>query len=126
MLGAKRVGPLLLAAAQFRLGGGQIAQAILPFGFQPASDQPIFGLHGPIAAFGPFRLVACPFYFQPPLRQSRIVVGLELLDREHGRFDGGRRDGFEKGVGHGLLDQPVPPTLRQYTPRPFTRSLPAQ
>ena len=32
------------------------------------------------------------------------MIGLQLLDREHGRFDGGRRDGFEKGVGHGLLD----------------------
>ena len=104
LLGAKRAGPLLLAAAQFRFGGGQIAQTILPFGFQPASDQSVFRLHGPIAAFGPFRFVARPFHFQPPLRQSRVVVGLELFDREPRGFDGGRRDGFEKSVGHGLLD----------------------
>ena len=83
LLGADRAGPLLLAAAQFRLGGGQIAQAILPFGFQSASHQPVFGLHGPIAALGPLRLIAGALHFQPPLRQSRIVVGLQLLDREH-------------------------------------------
>lgn len=32
------------------------------------------------------------------------MIGLELLDREHGCFYGRRRDGFEKSVGHGLLD----------------------
>ena len=105
LLGAKRVGPLLLAAAQFRFGGGQIAQAILPFGFQSAGHQSIFRLYSPISAFGPFRLVARPLHFQPPLRQSRVMVGLELLDREHGGFHGCRRDGFEKSVGHGLLDR---------------------
>ena len=105
LLGANRAGPLLLAAAQFRFGGGQIAQTILPFGFQPASDQPIFGLHGPITALGPLRLVACALHFQTPLRQSRVMVGLELFDREQCGFDRGRRDGLEKSVGHGLLDR---------------------
>ena len=33
------------------------------------------------------------------------MVGLELLDGEHGCFHGSRRDGFEKGVGHGLLNR---------------------
>ncbi len=32
------------------------------------------------------------------------MIRLELLDREHGRFYGRRCDGFEKSVGHGLLD----------------------
>jgi hypothetical protein len=103
-LGANRIGPLLLASAQFCFGGRQIAQAVLPFGFQAASNQPVFRLHGPVSAFRPFRLIMRPFYFQPPLQQSSIVLGLELLDREHGCFDSRRRDGFEKSIGHGLLD----------------------
>src|SRR5207247_5527365 len=45
----------------------------------------------------------------PPLRQSRIVMGLELLPREHGCGYGRRGDGFEKSVGHGLLDYPSAP-----------------
>jgi hypothetical protein len=79
-------------------------QTLLPFGFQAASNQTVFRFHGPVSAFRPFRLITRPFHFQPPLRQSSIVIGLELLGREHGCFCGRRGDGFEKSVGHGLLD----------------------
>ena len=33
------------------------------------------------------------------------MVGLELLDRKQYRVHGGRCDGVEKSVGHGLLDR---------------------
>jgi hypothetical protein len=32
------------------------------------------------------------------------VIGLELLDREHGCGYRRRRDGFQESIGHGLLD----------------------
>ena len=105
LFGTDRAGTLLLATAEFHLGGSQIAQTILPFGFQPASDQPIFRLHCPITAFGPLRFIASTFYFQAPLRQSCIVVGLKLLHGQPSRFDRCRCDGLQKGVGYGLLDQ---------------------
>jgi hypothetical protein len=44
LLGANRIGPLLLAAAQFCFGGGKVMQTLLPFGFQAASNQTVFGI----------------------------------------------------------------------------------
>jgi len=104
LLLVKPARPLLLASAQLRFGGGQIAQAALPLCFQTAGHQPILRLHGTIAALDPFGFVARTFHFQPPLRQSGVVVGLELFDREPHGLHGGRRDGFEKSIGYGLLD----------------------
>ena len=41
LLGANRIGPLLLATAQFCFGGGQIPQAIIPVGSQAASNKAV-------------------------------------------------------------------------------------
>ena len=80
LLSIESFGPLLFAAAQLHLRGGEVAQTLLPFGFQPAGDQPVLGLHGPVTALRALRFVASALHFQPPLRQSRVVVALELLD----------------------------------------------
>ena len=104
LLLVKPAGPLLLASAQLRFGGGQIAQAARPLCFQTAGHQSILRLHRSVAALGPFGFVARPFHFQAPLRQSGVVVGLELFDSEPHGFHGGRRDGFQKRIGYGLLD----------------------
>src|ERR1022692_4979922 len=104
LLRVKPAGPPLLASAQLRLGGGQIAEAALPLCFQTAGHQSILGLHSSVATLGPFGLVARPFHFQAPLRQSGVVVGLELFDSEPHGFHGRRRDGFEKRIGYGFLD----------------------
>ena len=98
---------LLFAAAQFRFGGRQIAQTIFPFRLQAASDEPILRLHGPVAALGPFGFVARPFDFQTPLRQSGIMVGLELFDTEPQGFDRGGSDRLQKGIRHGSAQSPV-------------------
>ena len=105
LLWAERAGPLLLPAAQFRFGRGQIAKPVLPFRFQAAGHESILGVHGSVAAFGAFGFVPRTFHLQTPLRQSRVVVGLELFDSEPHRLYGGRCDRFEKGIGHGLLDR---------------------
>src|ERR1700720_3396219 len=97
--GLSPVGLLLLAAAQFRFSTGQTAEAILPFAFQSACDQPVFRLHSPITALGPFRFVACAFYLQAPLRQCRIMVGMQLFNGEQCRFYGRGRDGLYESVG---------------------------
>src|SRR5207245_782498 len=90
---------------QFHFCSGQIPQTILPFGLQSASDQAIFRLHGPIAPLGSLRFIASALYFQTPLRQSSVVVGLELFDRQPSRFDRRWRDGFQKSIRYGLLNR---------------------
>src|SRR5215471_9782645 len=62
--GADCAGALLLSSPQFHLRSSQVAQTVLPFGFQTASDQSIFGLHSSIAALGPLRLVTGALHFQ--------------------------------------------------------------
>ena len=94
----------MLASAQLPFGGGQTAPAALSLCFQTASHESIRGLHSAAAALRLFGFVAHPFHFQAPLRQSGVVVDLELFDRESHGFHGGRRDGFEKRIGYGLLD----------------------
>ena len=45
-------------------------------------------------------------HFQTPLRQSRVMIGLELFDGKPRGFDRGRGNGCEKSIGNGLLDPP--------------------
>ena len=104
LLGDQGVGSLLLTTAQFRFGGGEVAQTLLPLGLQPSCNQPIFGLHAAVPAFGPLRFVASALHLQTPLRQRRVVVDLELFDREPHGFNGGWCDGFQKSVSYALLD----------------------
>ena len=98
-------GPLLLAAAQFRFRGSKVAEAVLPFGLQTASDEPILRLNSSVAAFSPVGFVLRALHFQAPLRQSGVLIGLELLDSEQCRFHRCWCDGFQKSIGHGSLDR---------------------
>jgi hypothetical protein len=95
---------LSFAAAQFRFRGGEVAELVLPFRFESASHQPVFGIHGPITPPGAHRLIAGALYFQSPPRQRRIAIGLQLFDRQPCSSDGGWRNGLERGVRHSLLD----------------------
>lgn len=92
----------------WRCSGCQVAQAILPLGFQAAGDQPVFGLDRPITAFGSLGFVASALHFQAPLRQSCVVVDLELLDTELQGLDRGGCDRLEKSLGHGSINRQTP------------------
>jgi hypothetical protein len=59
--GAQGARPLRLPNGEFALGLVELPQPSLPFGFEPAGDQPILRLHRAIAPLGPFRFVARPF-----------------------------------------------------------------
>src|SRR4051812_5388609 len=61
--------------------------------------------HRPIAALGPLRFIASALYLQTPLRQSCVVIGLQLFDGKPHGFDSSRCDGLEKSVSNGPLDR---------------------
>ena len=50
--GAELDGPGFLAAVQFGVGFADRLERGLPFGFQPAGDQPVFRVDRAVAAFG--------------------------------------------------------------------------
>jgi hypothetical protein len=58
LLGSEFGWLLLLAAVEFNFGSGQLAQTILPIGFQAAGYQPILRFGHPVAALGSFGLVS--------------------------------------------------------------------
>lgn len=91
--------PLFFAVAEFRFGGPQIAQAIFPSRFPGASDEPVLWLDTSIKAFGQLRFVSRTLYFQPPLRRSCVVVGLELFDTEPQGFDRRRDTDLQRSIG---------------------------
>ena len=124
--GADRAGPLLLAAAQFRFGGGQVAQTILPFGFQAARDEPVLRLHRPVTALGSFGLIAQ----RVPLPNATATSAASWLawscwTESHTASTAAGVTASRKALAT-ACSIAIPPTLRQYTPRPSTMSLPAQ
>ena len=108
LLRAERRRLLLLPAGQFRFRAGEVAQPGLPFGFQAARDQAVFGFDQSIATFRAFGVVARAFDRESPLREGRVMMGLELLHREQRCVERGRCDGVEEGVRHGLVDREAP------------------
>jgi hypothetical protein len=97
-----------LATGQFALGLVELPPPPLPVGFEAAGHQPILGLRRAIAALGAFGFVACPFDGEAPLRERRIMVGVELLRGHERGVEGGRREGGEEGRGHGRVDLESP------------------
>ena len=95
---------LVLPPVQFGFRGGLLAEAGFPFGLETSGHEAILRLDHAIPALRAFGIVADAFDFEPPLREGRILMGLELLHREQRRVEGGRCDGVEKGRGHGLVD----------------------
>ena len=90
---------------QFCFGGGEIAQTVLPFGFQAARDEPILRLHRAVTALGSLGLILQALDLEPPLGKGGVAVGLELLDRKQYRVHGSRCDSVEKSVRHSLIDR---------------------
>ena len=104
LLGSEFGRLLLLAAVEFDFGSGQLAQTILPIGFQAAGYQSILRFRHPVAALGSFGLVSRALGFQAPLCKRGIAVGLQLLDAEQGGLKRSRSHSLEKGSGNGLVD----------------------
>jgi hypothetical protein len=75
---------MLFPPLEFRLSGGEIAQAFFPFGFQPARHQHVFGLDRRVLTLCTFCFVASTFHCQASLPQ-RCIRCKKRLWREAGR-----------------------------------------
>jgi hypothetical protein len=73
---------MLLALAQLIFCGSQIAQSVLPFLFQPASDKTILRIARFIAPLRALSLIMGAFDFPPLLFERRIAIGFELFQAE--------------------------------------------
>ncbi len=94
----------MLAAGELCLCVIEPAQTPLPFALQPPGHQAVFGFHRAVTALGPLGLVAGPLDGQAPLRECRVVVGLQLLGGHHHRLEAGRVERCEKGLAHRCID----------------------
>jgi hypothetical protein len=105
LLWAERTRLLVLPPMQLGLGGGQGAETTLPFGFETARDESIFGLDHPIAALGAFGVIARPFDLESPLREGRIVVRVQLFHCEQRRGEGGWCHRVQKSIRYRVVDR---------------------
>src|ERR1700676_1138541 len=101
---AERFGTQLFATRKLGLGALELAQAVLPFGFDATGDQAIVGVDGAIATLGALCLVACALERETPLRQRAVVVGFDALGRSERSLDAERRERGKHGVRHCLVD----------------------
>src|SRR5574339_519102 len=95
---------MLLPLPQLILRRRQISQAAFPFCFQSAGDQTILRFDSTVTPLHTLGFVTCAFHLQPPLLESGVAISLELLECEQRRIDGGRSDGLQERMGHGLID----------------------
>jgi hypothetical protein len=93
-----------LAEVEFALGLLQILETLLPRGFQAAGHETILGLDRAIAAFGAVGLIPRPLDGEAPLRERRIVVGVELRRRHERGVQGGGGERGEEGRRHRRVD----------------------
>jgi hypothetical protein len=78
-----------LAEVKFALGLLQVPETLLPLGFQATGHEAILGLDRAIAAFGAVGVIPRSLDGEAPLRERRIVVGVELRRRHERGVQGG-------------------------------------
>src|SRR4249919_859224 len=104
LIGAQRPRSLLFTTCEFSFGRFQFTERFFPFHFEPAGDQPIVRIDGPVSTFGALRLVACPFDRQPPLRERAIAIDFEPLGRSERSLDTEWCQPSKGGLRHGLVN----------------------
>jgi hypothetical protein len=103
-LGFECPGPLPLAECKRCLGAVEFAEALLPFGFEAAGDQPVLGLDGAVATFRTRRLVLSTLVRQTPLGEVCLVILFEPLCGVQGSLEPCRLQGLEERRGNGGVD----------------------
>ena len=88
-------------------------QGTFPFGFQAARHEPVFGVDGPVPAFGPGGLVAGLLHLAAVLVQRGVVAGLQLpgggqAGLQRGGGERGQERPGDRGVDRGAADPQVP------------------
>jgi len=117
--GRQRFGPGGLAVGEFGFSGGQLGECFLPGVFQAAGDQPVAGVDGLVAAFGPGRVIAGLLYLPAPLLKGGVVAFFELA----GGFQAGcsaAGASAAKNAPATAASMATPPTRRCRVPRPST------
>ncbi|MGE5289381.1 MAG: hypothetical protein ACM3ML_19710, partial [Micromonosporaceae bacterium] len=77
---------------------------MFPFGFQAAGDQPVAGVDGPVAAFGPAGVVAGLLDLAAVLGHGGVVAVFELRGGGQARLQRGGCQGGEECAGDGGVD----------------------
>src|SRR5206468_612264 len=93
-----------LAARKFSLCIGKLAGGLFPFGCQPAGDQPVVGVDGPVAALGPAGVVAGLLHLAVVLGQGGIVAVFELPGGLQACVERRWCQGGEERAGDGGVD----------------------
>src|ERR1700726_4516454 len=87
LVDAQRPRSLLFTTCEFSFGRFQFTERFFPFRFEPAGDEPIVRIDGPVSTLGALRLVACPLDRQTPLSERAIAIDFEPLGCGERRLD---------------------------------------
>src|SRR5437764_7728749 len=104
LAGAELDGPGFVTAVQFSVRFADRLERGLPFGFQPAGDQPVFRVDRAVASFGPGGGVAGLLGLAAPLLQRGVVPGLELVRGVEGGLQRERGEGLQDVLRDGRVD----------------------
>ncbi|MGY3538000.1 hypothetical protein ACVIIY_002220 [Bradyrhizobium sp. USDA 4515] len=92
------------AVREFGFGSPQFQQSAFPFSFESTRDESILRVHGAIAALGALRVVARTLDVATELRESHLVIGVELLDRLERGFQACGRESRKERFGDSRID----------------------
>ncbi|WP_456828356.1 hypothetical protein [Bradyrhizobium sp. USDA 4518] len=95
----KRARSGMFAVREFGFGSLQFQQSAFPFCFESTRDESILRVHGAIASLGALRVVARTLDVATELRESRLVIGVELLDRLERGFQACGRESRRERFG---------------------------
>ena len=104
LVDAQRPRSLLFATCEFSFGRFQFTERFFPFRFEPAGDQPIVRIDGPVSTLGALRLVACPLDRQTPLCKRTITINFKPLGRGERSLDTEWCQRSKGSLRHGLVD----------------------
>jgi hypothetical protein len=93
----------VLRGAQARLGLVELAEAILPIGFETTGDETVVGIDSTIAALRPLSLVVCAFHSEAPLRKHAVGISFKLFSRGHCSLNAYRLECGENRKRHRLV-----------------------
>src|SRR6266566_3867019 len=104
LVDAQRPRSLLFTTCEFSFGRFQFTERFFPFRFEPAGDQQIVRIDGPVSTLGALRLVACPLDRQPPLRKRAVAINFKPLGRSERSLDTKWCQRSKGSLRHGLVD----------------------
>ena len=79
-------------------------QSAFPFRFKSTRDKPVLRIHGAIASLGALRVVTRTLDVATELREGRLVISFELLDRLERRFQACGRESRKERFGDSRID----------------------